>query len=302
MLNEGANTLPTADANVSPGADLHSLIRDAVSRALDVGFSQPHDGQETTGLVDDKLIETVSAEVERALIPFVTGAIPVTGIKTSTNNPANRAISALNPLDGDVSLSGTGPGDFLRHPDTGHIIGVEQAPPAVITDAPTHDEDGNPAQYPKWIVPDASWVQQDAAGRQIAPLLGEPHVDRQSNLTVLVKSKEEEDRAMGTKPSDADNANAVAPYSPTTSNPGGGGIGGADPTGAKTLYPTDTVDAKNADPVGDADLAAHLNEDAAEDAGEEAALAAEEKKLADARSASDARRRAAADARLKTTK
>lgn len=261
MLNEGANTLPTADANISPGADLGSIVRDAVSRSLTAVYSGGFDGE-----VSDEMIDTVSAEIERALIPFVTGAIPVTGIRTSTNNPDNQAISALNRQPVDGSLLGTGPSDFLRHPDTGHIIGVEQAPPSVITGAPTHDEDGNPSQYPKWVTPDTSWVQQDATGRPMAPMLGEPHVDRAGNLTVLVQSKEEEDRVMAAQSAGENDPNAVAPYSPTTSNPGGGGIGGADPTGAKTLYPTETIDAKNADPVGDADLASKLNADATGDA------------------------------------
>lgn len=258
-LNQGANTLPTADQNISPGADLGSIVRDAVKRGFDAIFTGTGFGEEPP----DEALETVSSEVERALIPFVTGAIPVTGIRTSTNNPDNQAISALNRTDAPADQIGTGPGDFLRHPDTGHIIGVEQAPPSVITGAPTHDEDGNPSQYPKWVVPDASWVQQDTTGRPMAPMLGEPHVDRAGNLTVLVQSKEEEERAMGA--ADKKDPNAVAPYSPTTSNPGGGGIGGADPTGGKTLYPTETVDAKNADPVGDADLAAKLNNDATGD-------------------------------------
>lgn len=50
--------------------------------------------------------------------------------------------------------------------------------------------------YPKWVTPHDSHVVRTHAGRPLTPLWPEHHVDRNGAITVLVHSKDEEDRAV----------------------------------------------------------------------------------------------------------
>lgn len=298
MLNEGFEPKATAAPFSGQSGDLHTKIREAAAR----GYQ--HDANSEKEM-DVDLLDAICEEIERAVIQFLgnvpsgyAGPVgnPATGLVTTTNNPSNQPVSALNPITmqlGDryrSDMATTGPSDFLRHPDTGHIIGVEQAPSAV-TAEPTHDADGNPAQYPKWVAPHESWVEQDASGRPMAPLLGEPHVDRRNQLTVYVASKEEEDRVMAQRPSDKDTPELPSDAVVLTPN---AGIGGGDETGAKTLYPAGTEQAENADKAGFAERSALMSDDEV--------IEAEEKRLKEARKNSDARRAAADKAKNQTTK
>lgn len=186
-------------------------------------------------------------------------------------NPVNPGQAQSIAADGAISGSG-----LQRDPVLGHLTGIEPAP-LVATLA---------ADYPKWVKPHDSWVTRDQSGRPFAQAYPDQHVARDNSIAVLVTSKEEEDRAMGAMPDDAPHKSAAS-----TSN---AGIGGADGTGAKTLYPAGSDDAENADPTRETEESALM--------AEETALAAEEKKLADAAKANDTRRAAADKARMKTTR
>lgn len=78
---------------------------------------------------------------------------------------------------------------FLRDPETGHLIGIEQAPTAA---SPTERE------FPKWVEPHASHIHTDDNGhRSVAGF--EFHTDRAGTITVLVKDAAEEADALAEK-------------------------------------------------------------------------------------------------------
>ena len=79
---------------------------------------------------------------------------------------------------------------FQRHKDTGHLIGIEGAPPA------QHPDAGS--EFPKWVMPHASHVvMHPIHGHVTTPHFAEHHVDRQSkDVTVLVHDAEDEARAL----------------------------------------------------------------------------------------------------------
>lgn len=74
---------------------------------------------------------------------------------------------------------------FARHKRTGHLLGIEEQPPA------RHPEEG--AAFPKWVAPHANHVQR-LGDRLSAPHFHPDHfhVDRSDNVTVLVRNAEEE--------------------------------------------------------------------------------------------------------------
>lgn len=81
---------------------------------------------------------------------------------------------------------------FQRHKTSGHLIGIEEAPPV------KHPEDG--AEWPKWVVPHESHVVRQKRGdveHISTPHFQHHHVNRADGVvTVLAHDAEEEAKAM----------------------------------------------------------------------------------------------------------
>lgn len=82
---------------------------------------------------------------------------------------------------------------FAKHIDTGHIIGLEQAPPM-----PTRPD----SEYPKWVVPHDSQIVRTkvdgAPDHVVTPGWAQSHVNRSDGVvTVLVANEDEENLATG---------------------------------------------------------------------------------------------------------
>lgn len=231
---------------------METAVRDAVARGYNAAI-------ESGGDNEDAVVDGISKEVMAAVGQFDMqgGAYPPGYTPGPPNNPSNHPLTAMNPLaptlpnySGPVPTPNAAPGaDFLRHPETGHLIGIEQAPPAATT------QSTDPAQYPKWVTPHVSWVQRDASGRPMAPMFAHQHVDRTNpeNFQVMVNSPEEEERALAEQ-REAENT-AAERQAPNA------GVGGADATGAKTMYPAGNEDAEKADNTGETAASAGLNEE-----------------------------------------
>lgn len=83
---------------------------------------------------------------------------------------------------------------FLRHRQTGHLVGIEQAP-APVADVPT--------DYPKWVEPHVSHIARQ--GEHIAVPGHEWHIERGTNkVTVLVGDDEAERFVTTEKPARRD--------------------------------------------------------------------------------------------------
>ena len=78
---------------------------------------------------------------------------------------------------------------FMKHKETGHMIGLEPAPAKRVNDE---------TEYPKWVKVHEGHVKHHALhGYVTTPSWGEPHVDRATNeIKVLVQNEDEEVRAM----------------------------------------------------------------------------------------------------------
>jgi hypothetical protein len=79
---------------------------------------------------------------------------------------------------------------FHRHKVTGHLVGIEQAPPA------KHPNDGG--EFPKWVQPHQGHVKYDPVhGTPTTPGFPDFHVVRGTNeVHVLVHNEDDESRAM----------------------------------------------------------------------------------------------------------
>lgn len=186
-------------------------------------------------------------------------------------------VSMVNPGEAqrraaDGAIPGAG---MQRDGVSGHLIGVEPAPLPITT----------PSDYPKWIKPHDSHITRSETGVvTVAGSNGGIHVARGSGeVTVLCQDEEDEKRyteALAEPSNDGADENGnprtdgqpVTSYDPTM--PGGDpsaqpqatdkGIGGGDPTGAKTHYPAESADVEKADPEGVTGDAADVGDDAAE--------------------------------------
>lgn len=241
MLNQDFQPTATTDGPgpTAQADDLHSRIRAAINEVSPDGD-----------------VDEITDAVMAVLVPYLTSPQPM----VAGNNPGNFAITAFNrgaPNERLVDDRGVGispasdmhgVGGFARHPDLGHVIGVENAP------IPANET----TEYPKWIEPHESWVQLGGNGTPMAPMFVNQHVDwsnrEHPRLMVMVDSREAEDRAL------AQNQQAQSDGAAERQAPNAG-IGGGDPTGTKTLYPAGNEDAENADPAGFAERSADLNEE-----------------------------------------
>lgn len=251
-LNQGFTPKPTELMPSNYPPELYDAVRNAIQTAPEDASSD-----DVTGRVMEVVGSFMSAN---ATHPMIAGAQPVGGAPLAPmvagNNPGNYAITAFNRgapnerTDPNVSPASDmhGVGAFARHPDLGHVIGIENAP--IPASAAT--------EYPKWIEPHESWVQSGANGTPMAPLFPDQHVDwsdrANPRLMVMVASREDEDRATAQQ-----QEQEAATDSAAERNPPNAGIGGGDPTGTKTLYPAGNEDAENADPAGFAERSADLN-------------------------------------------
>lgn len=76
---------------------------------------------------------------------------------------------------------------FARDKKTNHLLGIEEAPPE------RHPEEGS--EFPKWVSPHPNHVHR-LGERVSTPAFDAFHVDRQDNVTVLVKDAAEEKLAL----------------------------------------------------------------------------------------------------------
>jgi hypothetical protein len=84
---------------------------------------------------------------------------------------------------------------FLRDSETGHLKGIEQAPPAV----------SFPGEWPKWVLVHESHVVKQGDNNQVVQGFEEAHRDRSNGkFSVLVRNPEDEKRALGAKADAAD--------------------------------------------------------------------------------------------------
>jgi hypothetical protein len=77
---------------------------------------------------------------------------------------------------------------FARHKETGHLIGIEAAPPK------KHPDEGG--EYPKWVVAHTGHIQRGLRGGVSTPEFGEHHAARDGTVSVLVRDEEDELRAI----------------------------------------------------------------------------------------------------------
>lgn len=86
---------------------------------------------------------------------------------------------------------------FAVHKDTGHVIGLEQAPHPVLADRNT--------EWPKWVTPSESHVVRVKVAEDQPEIISVPgweyyHVNRTDGaVTVLVNNEDEEKLALGEK-------------------------------------------------------------------------------------------------------
>lgn len=84
---------------------------------------------------------------------------------------------------------------FLRDSETGHLKGIEQAPPVV----------SFPGEWPKWVLVHESHVVKQGDNNEVVQGFEEAHRDRSNGkFSVLVRNPEDEKRALGAKADAAD--------------------------------------------------------------------------------------------------
>lgn len=82
---------------------------------------------------------------------------------------------------------------FLRDSETGHLKGIEQAPPVV----------SFPGEWPKWVLVHESHVVKQGEHNEVVQGFEEAHRDRSNGkFSVLVRNPEDEKRALGAKVDD----------------------------------------------------------------------------------------------------
>lgn len=92
---------------------------------------------------------------------------------------------------------------FARHKDTGHLLGIEPAPPK------RHPQEGS--EFPKWVTPHHHHIHR-VGDRLTTPKFAHFHVDREDGVTVLVKNAAEEAFAL---------ADPGSPHAPAMPHHGG---------------------------------------------------------------------------------
>lgn len=155
----------------------------AAANAVDFYRGTVPETEENTGKSSEEIPDTPVESALRATVLQAMGDA-FSGIANPVNPGQAQSIAA------DGAISGSG---LQRDPVLGHLTGIEPAPMVATV----------VSEYPKWVTPHDSWVTRDEAGRPFAQAYDDQHVARNNAITVLVTSKEEEDRATGAMPDDA---------------------------------------------------------------------------------------------------
>lgn len=100
-------------------------------------------------------------------------------------------MGAFDPAIHELDAQG-----FQRHKETGHLVGIEQAP--------ARKMENHGAEYPKWVTPHPGHIHHHPLSGITTPEWGIPHVERGTNeVTVMVNDAEEEARALAEPKSSA---------------------------------------------------------------------------------------------------